>query len=257
MSGQGIRVHALVGENGSDDGTRYLLSAASASTGLLTVVDTAVMSNSTDRLERMALGRQLLADRAKSLSASARVVCVIDVDEPFLDHVSATALNVVLQKLSSCHSLFAVSATSKPSYYDLLAYEDEHTSFHDLEERLRRLRGNPYRYYMLFKNTIYPEQDRLTRTFDFTCTSAFNGMCFYKGESYHFGSYRPRADVPSVCEHVTFNRSMVAATGGYMEVNASLVLPMPKEHGRRTLPGFLWQRLRKLPAFVSNKVRFS
>jgi hypothetical protein len=246
----GMKVIAVVGENGSDDGTRELLEEAAASTGMVSVVDTSFMAAATERLQRMALGRQFLAGYAKEMPLSALAICVLDVDEPFLEHLDPASLLSALHRVTDNDDVFAVSATSRPTYYDLLAFEDEDRSFADLDKRIQRVQRNPFEYYSFFQKVIYAEQRRLTYDSDIKCRSAFNGLCLYKAESYAMGSYLPPQSGPWICEHVTFNRSVATGTGRHMVVDGALVLPMPPEHGRRTLPGFFWQRMRKLLKLV-------
>jgi hypothetical protein len=250
----GLRVHAVIGENGSHDKTRGLLEEAAAATGKVSVVDTSFMSGATERLQRMALGRQFLADYAKDILVRARAICVIDVDEPFLEHLDPGILLAGLQRVKEDDDVFAVSATSRPTYYDLLAFEDEDRSFADLDKRIQRLQRNPVGYYAFFQNVIYPEQQRLTSDSDLRCRSAFNGLCLYRSDSYAMGSYLPLANDPWICEHLTFNRSVAAATGRHMVIDGALVVPTPSEHGRRRLPGFVWQRTRKLPQLLTARL---
>src|SRR4051794_12140866 len=60
LATEGLRVHAVVGENGSRDGSRELLAASSR----VDVVDTAAMAAVPRRLERMAKGRDIVARAA-------------------------------------------------------------------------------------------------------------------------------------------------------------------------------------------------
>lgn len=253
LQDSGLRVRLLVGENGSRDKTRGLLVEASASSGLVHVLDTSFMAADGSRLERMARGRQFLADQFQELGWAARAICVADMDEPFLEDLSPDLFASRFARLEADQGIFAVSASSRPSYYDLLAFEDDTRSFVGLDSRIASLQSNPVRYYSLFRDVIYPEQHRLTSDDDIECTSAFNGLCLYRADAYALGSYLPPEGHSWICEHITFNRSLVAATGHRMVVDGAFVLPMPPEHGRRTLPGFVWQRARKLPGKVLGK----
>ena len=252
----GMKVIAVVGENSSHDQTRELLEKAAA-TGSVLVVDTSFMSAATERLQRMALGRQFLAGYAKDKLPPTRAFCVLDVDEPFLEHLDPAVLLSALTRVTDDEEVFAVSATSRPTYYDLLAFEDEDRSFADLDKRIQRVQRNPFEYYSFFRNVIYAEQQRLTSDSDTRCRSAFNGLCLYAAGSYALGSYLPPENGPWICEHITFNRSVAIATARHMVVDGNLVVPMPSEHGRRTLPGFFWQRARKLPRLVMRRVGFN
>lgn len=250
----GLNVHAVVGENGSHDKTRQMLEEAASSKCIVSVVDTSLMSGVPERLQRMALGRQIVADFAKDMFVPTRAICVVDVDEPFLENLEPAILMSGLQRVTEGDDVFAVSATSRPTYYDLLAFEDKDRSFVDLDRRIQGLQRNPLEYYAFFQNVIYPHQQRLTSDTDIPCRSAFNGLCLYSARSYAMGSYLPVASGPWICEHVTFNRSVAAATERHMVIDGTLVLPMPSEHGRRTLPGFVWQRMRKLRQLMMTRL---
>ena len=242
---EGLRAIAIVGENGSRDRSRELLQEAAATTGRLRLVDTSSMASGSSRLERMARGRELLALEARAVSAA--VVCVIDLDEPFLESLDPVVLKQAMDRVRGDDRFFAVSATSEPTYYDLLAFESDDTSFRSLESDLQQRRGRPLSYYRLFRDLIYPEQVRLTSAGDLPCRSAFNGLALYRSEVYARGSYLPSVDGPWICEHLTFHASLAAATARIeMVVDGRVVLPMPREHGRRGLPGFAWQRVSQL-----------
>lgn len=237
----GLSVRAVIGENGSKDSTRYLLDHR-----LVSVVDTSSMGSVKNRLERMALGRQIVAEHAKTLNAKA--IAVVDLDEPFMASLRADQLRGVLDRLPD---VFAIAASSAPTYYDLLAFEDLNgEGFIGLDDQIRESERNPFRYYSLFRDTIYPAQKRLTINGDLWCRSAFNGLCIYNADAYRVGSYLPVDSYPFICEHITFNRSVSFSTGQRMLVDSTLVLPTPPEHGRRSLCGFVWQRAKKLPSKV-------
>ncbi|VXC55349.1 conserved hypothetical protein [Arthrobacter sp. 8AJ] len=243
---------ALVGENGSHDGTRQLLEKAESLTGLVTVVDTSAMSKVVGRLHRMAFGRQMLADYARGMPVSTRSICVLDIDEPFLEHLDQESFTEALRRLDG-GQFFAVAATSRPTYYDLLAFEDDNRSFWNLELQITSFQRNPLKYYLFFRNVIYREQRALTANFDILCLSAFNGLCLYLPEYYALGSYLQPGSSANICEHVIFNRSVAKASGKHMVIDGALVVPMPKEHGKRSLPGFLWQRTSKVARAVLSR----
>lgn len=239
---EGLRIHMVVGENGSSDATPKMLESARRH-GTVSVIDTGFMTNYSTRLERLARGRQRLAAELKNFETTA--VGVVDLDEPFLAQLSAKTLSSNLRRLSEAH-VFGVSATSRPTYYDLLAFEDDFEAFASLDGQIRSLERNPIRYYKLFRDIVYPSQQRLTSGNDLLCTSAFNGLALYEATTYRSGTYLPPVNASWICEHVTFNRSLATATGQKMLVSAELVVPMPPEHGRQSLVRFVAQRGKKL-----------
>lgn len=243
---QGTRCFAIIGENASQDRTRPLLEAA-AETGLVRVAETGFMSSIPSRVERMALGRDFLAHQLRDLPGDG-AVCVVDVDEPFFAQLDPALFVSALDRLRS-DDVFAVAATSRPTYYDVMAFEDETRSYAFLEEHIQELKRTPlrfYRFYKFFRDVMYPAQEELTCDEDIFCISAFNGLCLYTRETYLLGSYLPADGAPWICEHVTFHRSLARLTGRRMVIDGSLVLPMAAEHGRKGLRGFVMQRLSKL-----------
>lgn len=250
LSRFGLKVHALVGENGSTDNTRELLEEATARNDLISVIDTSFMSMSSERLQRMARGRQFLADYGVRSFGAARAFCVVDVDEPFLESLKPAALQAALERVLTDRSIFAVSATSRPTYYDLLAFEDDERSYAEIDKQMQYRQGSPWVYYKFFRDVVYPAQQQLTADSELVCRSAFNGLCLYSADAYAIGSYLSPDDNSSICEHVILNRSIATATERHMIIDAALVLPTPVEHGPRKIPGFVWQRLKKFPRLV-------
>lgn len=241
LQDHGLRVHMVVGEDGSSDGTRELLEAAT--NGAVTVVDTSFMAGTSSRLKRMALGRQYVADQSADIASE--IIAVVDLDEPFLERIEPEVFAEKTRRLKE-GGVFALAASSRPSYYDLLAFEDENRSFTDLDQQIGKRRRNPIEYYKFFRDFIYPAQNDLTTDGDIVCRSAFNGLCLYPTEIYTLGSYLTD-DENWICEHLTFNRAVAAKTGRHMVVDGSIKLPTPLEHGRRSLLGFVLQRAKKLP----------
>lgn len=242
LRSKGLSVAAFVGENGSRDGTRGLLQQAEAR-GQLILVPTPFMAEEPDRLRRMALGRERMKDELVSSRFDARIVCILDIDNVLSRPPSIPALLDAAAKLDR-PGIFGVSATSRPHYYDLLAYQDEQRSFETLLEDLAANRRDIFSYYRFFRSRIYPQQQALTVDREIECVSAFNGLCLYRAELYRLGSYlRPGS---SICEHLVFNRRLREMTGGKMMVDPGLVLPTPVDHSEQSFLPFAWRRLRKL-----------
>jgi hypothetical protein len=237
----GMRCVAYVGENGSWDGTNILLREAERR-GELVHIPTTFMAEVPDRLHRMALGRQYLKNALAESGLRVRFVCVTDVDNVLRRPPPLEAIRNALKKLER-QSVFAVSATSRPWYYDLLAYEDDSVSFEFLLDDIEAHKRNLFKYRRFFYNTIYPYRRKFTSHRDLLCTSAFNGMCIYQGETYALGSYMDSHF--RRCEHLTFNRQVAKATGVKMLIDPELVLLTPSDHGEEAFIPFVWRRLKK------------
>ncbi|CAN7434568.1 glycosyltransferase family 2 protein [Bosea sp. LjRoot237] len=240
----GLRVAAFVGENGSQDGTRLLLQRAEAQ-GEITLVPTPFMASEPERLRRMALGRERLKSELEASGLKPRFVCVLDIDNVIAKPPSPDALLAAAAKLDR-QRIFGASATSRPHYYDLLAFEDEHRSFETLLDDLAKSRVDIFKYYRFFRSRIYPHQRALTNDREIECASTFNGLCLYRADDYRLGSYLQAG--PSICEHLVFNRGLAAQTGRTMIIDPGLVLRTPMDHAQRSFLPFAWRRLRKLVA---------
>jgi hypothetical protein len=238
----GSSVVAFVGENGSRDGTRTLLQAAEAR-GELTLVPTAFMAGEPARLRRMALGRERLKKEFEASGIEARFVCILDIDNVLATPPTVPALLAAAAKLERA-GIFGVSATSRPHYYDLLAFEDEQRSFTTLLDELAASRTGILAYHRFFRSRIYPSQQALTSDREITCASTFNGLCLYRGDTYRLGSYLQ--DGANICEHLVFNRGLAAVTGEAMLIDPGLVLGTPADHARQSFLPFAWRRFRKL-----------
>ncbi|UMY18611.1 glycosyltransferase family 2 protein [Methylobacterium organophilum] len=243
LQASGITTQAIIGENGSRDGTRPLLDAAAAR-GRLRILDTGFMAEH-GRLKRMALGREALAGAARESGIASKVVCVVDLDTPMAVTPDAASLRQAMRRLLADDAIFAAAATSRPSYYDLIAFDDGQASFEHLLDEIHARETNPLRYYSLFRDVIYPAQEALTSERVLYCISAFNGLCLYRSEDYATGSYCTGSRF-DLCEHLTFNRSVAAATGKSMIIDPLLRVAMPPEHCRKSFVAFWVQRARKL-----------
>lgn len=233
LESQGMRVGLWVGENGSTDGTRELLED-SKFPGVRRI-DLDGIASETDRLRRMAMGRETIL-RAVSGSEEFKLfnyVAVLDLDSAFLAQVSHSSLLQAIGTLRSSPNLFCVSASSTPTYFDLLAYVDGEADFSHLPEKFQRTKWNLAKHLALFYNEIYPSQQNLTTRDDFLCDSAFNGMALYRSAEFKTGSYLALPGQVQRCEHVHFNQSI--ARGRKVLVSADLKVQAPSEHIKQSI----------------------
>lgn len=243
LRGEGLRVSTLIGENGSIDATARLIEEAAPD--VVERVDTSAMAKYSERLRRMAIGRQLLLDRLRNSDARPRYVCVADLDGVMNSPPPASHLAAALRQLDQDQSLFAVGATSRPFYYDLLSLRLQgFESLCDLHDRIQRAKRGPLTYYQFQRDQIYAVQRAVTSRIPVRCVSSFNGMCIYRGEDYLHGSYRSPQE-KEVCEHVAFNLSISMTSGKLMLISQGLVLQMPPDHVPVGFGRFWLDRLRK------------
>ena len=244
LRASGLTCEIVVGENGSTDGTREFLSAVQRQ-GEATLVSTGSMAGVTDRLRRMAIGREFIKQHFAGLGIVSQFVCVVDLDDVMRRHPSVSAFRRALATLTARRDLFAISATSSPHYYDLLAYEDDESCFEFLLENLRAHRTSLGTYYRFFVREIYPHQRRLSLEGEHLCRSAFNGMCLYRASDYFANSYLDDNAGASRCEHLIFNRRLAATTGGRVMIAPDMIVSTPSDHRQRSLLPFAWRRIKK------------
>jgi hypothetical protein len=240
-----------MGENGSKDDTRRIVER-SVEEGRAHLEDTAFMSAVSNRYQRMAIGREHLK-RVLELSVSkTRYVCVADLDTVMAVPPSAREFSLALTSLQADKRIFAVSATTTPFFYDLIAFEDEVISYERLPEVFYPVRRNPLTYYKFAKENIYAKQKSLTSYTNaklkldgsLVCISSFNGMCIYKSEYYKLGSYIAKNNI-NVCEHLVLNRSISKNSNCKMMISPHLILKTPPEHTPKNFITFLRHRLTK------------
>src|SRR5262245_15789761 len=142
------------------------------------------------RLQRMAEGREALKLALEESGTKPTYVCVADLDgvmivpPPLKDFIRA------IEILEEDERLFAVSADSKPYFYDLLAYQDDELGFEWLPQKSAEVATlRPRRYYDQILKHISAYQRKLTKLGDRFCISSFNGMCIYKRIYYWPASY--------------------------------------------------------------------
>ncbi|MGH9342587.1 MAG: glycosyltransferase family 2 protein [Terriglobia bacterium] len=229
LDNDGFCCSAIVGENGSSDATRALIQqAAEAGIALL---DTGCMAGAGSRMARMATGRQALLDAAETSGFDCEFVCVADLDNVMAVPPPPAAVREAIQTLRTDGTLFAVGATSRPVYYDLLSLRAEGFEFLPGLAEIVEAKKKPFRYYRFHCDRIYRNQEQVTASVPLVCASSFNGLCLYNAHDFRLGSYRAPNEA-EVCEHVSFNLSLVRATGKKMLISSDLALQTPGDHAR-------------------------
>jgi hypothetical protein len=241
MRSAGLPCRAIIGENGSRDRTRSLI--VEASNRGISLLDTAAMASIPSRLARMAAGRELLLQAARDAQVPS-FVCVADLDNVIEKPPAIDALVGGMQRLRDDPGLFAIGATSRPVYYDLLALRMKGYDFSTLDAEIAEAKKRPLTYHSFHRRRIYKNQRALTTPSPILCESSFNGFCLYRGTDYMLGSYRGPLEA-SICEHVTMNLSIGQATGRQMLIAPDLIVQTPSDHAPVGLARFWIDRLRK------------
>jgi hypothetical protein len=228
LDGNGFACSAIIGENGSTDTTRSLIEEA-AGQGIV-LLDTECMVKVGKRLQRMAVGRQALADAALASGFCAEYICVADLDNAMAIPPPAGAIRAAIASLEANPALFAIGASSRPVYYDLLSLRaDGFELLENLNREIEAAKKKPWSYYRFHQKHIYHIQRQMTGGESMLCDSSFNGFCLYRACDYRLGSYRA-ADEAGVCEHTNFNRSIVRVSGKKMMISPDLVIQTPADH---------------------------
>ena len=222
-----FRCRAIIGENGSSDGTRKLIEEA-VGPGL-DLLDTSFMANTKSRLARMAMGRQALLEVAEARGISEDYICVCDLDNVTNRPPDPAVVRTAVNRLRMDGTLFAIGASSRPVYYDLLSLRVEGHDFSRLNEEITEAKKRPFSYLQFHRRRIYSNQRLMTRSDPIFCASSFNGFCLYNAQDYRLGSYRA-PDEADVCEHVSLNLSVGLATGKRMQIMHELTIQTPSDH---------------------------
>jgi hypothetical protein len=239
----GFHCTGIVGENGSRDRTRMLIEQAVGPR--IELLDTTFMAAGASRLERMAIGRQALLERARARLEPGEYVCVADLDNVMIAPPDPTGVRTAIERLRTGKALFAVGATSDPVYYDLLSVRADGHDYSKMNAEITDAKRNPLTYFRFHQRRIYRNQRLLTQPEPILCTSSFNGFCLYNGKDYRLGTYRAR-DEADVCEHVTLNLSIASRTGKAMLIAPELIIQAPADHAPVGFLRFWRDRIAKL-----------
>jgi hypothetical protein len=250
----GIHCTAIIGENGSSDDTRALIRKSGPQIELL---DTSFMALVSSRLKRMAIGREAIADRARNRETNGAYVCVADLDNVMISPPTPQDVKRAIDRLREDTDLFAIGATSRPVYYDLLSLRAEGHDYTTLNGEIQKAKRNPLTYYGFHKQHIYKNQISMTVFHPIICASSFNAFCLYNASDYVLGTYRS-SEEDDVCEHVTLNLSIARATGKRMLISPDLIVRSPQDHSPVNLLRFWTDRIRRLPGEMTDRlVHFS
>jgi hypothetical protein len=193
----GLYCSAIIGENGSSDGTPNLI--LQQNNRNVRLLDTSFMGNIGNRLKRLALGRQALLEAASGSGWDEDYVCIVDLDNVMRRPPSLAALQSAMMNLQSDSKIFAIGATSFPVYYDLLSLRAEGYEFlATLDAEIAEAKKHPFKYFQFHREKIYKIQWRMTRPERILCDSSFNGFCIYNSVDFYKGTYRA-ANETEVC----------------------------------------------------------
>lgn len=226
-------VYTIFGENGSYDGTRNILEAATAMNPRRKWLDTGFMAKIPERLARMAEGREALR-LALPPPEPGDIVLVADPDLIFSPPLTVECLHAALEELNGA-DVIGVCSHSTPYFYDILALE---IISGERNPALDRYKHQLSSHSMLVKLVRFPakivhhmravrRQRALGTGEGLRAVSAFNGLCVYRRCIYDTGSY---VGDGIQCEHVNLNRALHRLYGGRVLVSRVLGVSAPQEH---------------------------
>lgn len=229
---QNYKTKLIIGENGSTDHTfseiqKELLNQDQPLD--LDLVDTTFVEKYSDRVVRLSKARQKLLDHIKKKNIQAKYICVIDLDnvlDQSLIEENIKKMILILEKKKNKY--FAVSAKSKPYYYDILNFENQENLNIDILELMNDKKISSY---FKRRKKIYSLQDKLTRLGNIESISSFNGMCLYFFNEYIKSTYYCLDSAGKIIpEHLNLNRIIGRNTGKKILISKDILLSMPAEH---------------------------
>jgi hypothetical protein len=242
LEGHEFRCRVIIGESGSYDGTRELIEQAVGPR--LELLDTTFMADAKSRLVRMAVGRQAILEAAEARGIAEDYICVCDLDNVMTKPPNPAVVRTAIERLRADKTLFAIGATSRPVYYDLLSLRIEGHDLSHLNAEIAVAKKRPFSYYRFYRQRIYSNQRLMTRFDPILCASSFNGFCIYNTHDYRLGSYRAPLEA-EVCEHVSLNLSIGSITGKRMQIMPELTIQAPTDHFAHSFFHFLFYSIMK------------
>jgi hypothetical protein len=234
-----------IGENGSTDKTVDEIYSDEWQAVRCHRVDVSRMAAEPNRLNRMAVGRELVRLAALEEVKRSELVIVCDTDGVLPPEMPSEDLIEAIRVLKNNADIYAVAANSRPYYYDVLAYKSCQGFVAKLPDELRKIASvNPLEFLRYYKEIVFPLQRRLTRAEFHVCESAFNGLCLYESKALAEGTYMPD-EYEGYCEHLRLNAPLSAKWNKRVAITGHILLTMPPEHGPEHIAAFALRSLTK------------
>jgi len=237
LSLHGFKICVIIGENGSKDKTRNILQNFKSSKFHFIYLKTDFLDIYENRIIRLTNGREYLKEYIIENKIISKFVSVVDLDSvlskgieeiPFLETIQ------ILEKRQN--ELFAISAKSRPYYYDMLPLIIKDYFEYDIYKIQTTF--SLVNFYNLRKLYIYNFQKKITQMRDVLTISSHNGLTIYFYTNYITGLYKKNSkEIKS--EHINFNLSIHKSTNKYILMTNKLNLITPPEHMPLNLIEFL------------------
>ena len=237
LSVSGLKICAIIGENGSKDKTRNILQNFKSSKFYFIYLKTDFLDTYENRIIRLTNGREYLKEYIIENKIISKFVSVVDLDSVLskgIEEISFLETIQILEKRKN--ELFAISAKSKPYYYDMLPLIIKDYFEYDIYKIQTTF--SLINFYNLRKIYIYNFQKKITQMRDVLTISSHNGLTIYFYTNYITGLYKKDSkEIKS--EHINFNLTIHKLTKKYILMTNKLNLITPPEHMPLNLIEFL------------------
>ena len=222
-----IKKKIIIAEDSSSDGTRKKILKRSQKDSDLIFIDLTFLNSVEDKIHKLSLGREYIKQYIHNKNILTKFVCVVDIDNVFDTDLNYHNFYSSIKQLKS-DKYFAISANSKPYYYDILNFRDRNFSLYKKFSYFQS-KINFITAYFFRKKYVYNIQKLLSSRSKIIAISSFNGMCIYKYKYYKISSYLNKKNY-SYPEHLNFNEIIYNKKKKYILTTNNLVFKTPKEH---------------------------
>jgi hypothetical protein len=244
-----FKIKVVIGENNSNDDTKNIICKQIKINKNIKLLNTYFLKKYTNRIFRIAKGRNFLQKYIIKKKIKARYVCVMDLDNVLDTILDKKEFIKMLKLLKNKKNLYnGISVKSKPYYYDILAFSsDQFISKNILE--IQSARNFFFNAYFLRKKNIYSMQKKINNFKNLVTISSFNGLCIYNYKDFIKGNYMYKNTPKKVVmnEHMNFNISLNKINKKKILIYDNFFLKTPPEHSpRKNILDFYVKKIKSL-----------
>ena len=249
LSTLNLSICVIVGENGSNDGTRQILENYKTSKFNFIYLNTDFLDFHKNRILRLANGREFLKNYIVENKIFSKFVSIVDLDTVISKGIDKSEYLETIRVLENRQNeLFAISSKSLPYYYDMLPLIIKDYFEHDVYKIQTTF--SLINFYKVRKLYIYNFQKKITQMRDALTVSSHNGLTTYFYKNYITGNYIDKSSNSIKSEHINFNLSIHEKSNKYILMTNKLNLNTPPEHMPLNLFEFIKRRFIKFFNFI-------